>query len=45
MPSRELLDQGSTFTFETVMDLHLPNWQHVRKQLNRLPVRHETWDH
>ena len=31
--------------FSALMDLYLPNWQHLRKQLNRLPVRHEDWSY
>mgnify|MGYP003583195868 FL=1 len=31
--------------FGRLMDLYLPHWQHLRKQLNRLPVRHEEWDY
>ena len=26
-----------------LMDRHLPHWQHLRKALNRLPVRREDW--
>jgi predicted metal-dependent hydrolase len=29
--------------FRSLMDLHLPNWEHLRQRLNELPVRHETW--
>lgn len=29
--------------FVALMDLYLPHWQHLRKQLNSLPVRHENW--
>jgi len=31
--------------FSALMDLYLPNWQHLRRQLNRLPVRHEDWNY
>ena len=30
--------------FTSIMDLYLPHWQLVRRQLNRLPVGHEDWD-
>lgn len=29
--------------FTALMDLYLPQWQHLRRQLNRLPLRHESW--
>lgn len=29
--------------FSALMDLYLPHWHHLRKQLNSLPVRHEDW--
>ena len=28
-----------------VMDEYLPHWRQHRKQLNRLPVRHEEWQY
>jgi len=31
--------------FSALMDLYLPNWHHLRAQLNRLPVRHEEWQY
>jgi hypothetical protein len=38
-----LLEPTHNARFSALMDLYLPNWQHLRKQLNRLPVRHEDW--
>lgn len=31
--------------FRSLMDLHLPNWEHLRQRLNDLPVRHEIWSY
>jgi predicted metal-dependent hydrolase len=38
-----LLEPTHNARFSALMDLYLPHWQHLRKQLNRLPVRHEAW--
>ena len=38
-----LLEPSHNERFVALMDLYLPNWQHLRKQLNRLPLRHEDW--
>jgi len=38
-----LLEPTHNARFSALMDLYLPHWQHLRKQLNRLPVRHEEW--
>lgn len=38
-----LLEPTHNERFVAIMDLYLPNWQQLRKQLNRLPVRHESW--
>ena len=40
-----LLEPTQNARFVALMDLHLPHWQHLRKQLHRLPVRHEDWAH
>ena len=40
-----LLEPTHNERFSALMDLYLPNWQHLRKQLNRLPVRHEDWSY
>jgi predicted metal-dependent hydrolase len=37
-----LLEPTHNERFAALLDLHLPRWQHLRKQLNRLPVRHEV---
>lgn len=38
-----LLEPTHNVRFASLMDLFMPHWQHVRDELNRLPVRHENW--
>ena len=38
-----LLEPTHNDRFVALMNLYLPNWQHMRKQLNQLPLRHEDW--
>lgn len=40
-----LLEPTHNQRFIDLMDLYLPHWQQLRKQLNRLPVRHEDWEY
>jgi predicted metal-dependent hydrolase len=40
-----LLEPTHNSRFLAIMDQYLPGWQYRRDQLNRLPVRHENWDH
>lgn len=40
-----LLEPTHNERFVALMDLYLPNWQHIRRRLNELPVRHENWDY
>ncbi|RFP15078.1 M48 family metallopeptidase [Duganella sp. BJB475] len=40
-----LLEPTHNEKFSGLMDLYLPHWQHFRKELNTLPVRHEDWDY
>lgn len=40
-----LLEPTHNERFVALMDLYLPHWRHLRKQLNSLPVRHEDWDY
>lgn len=40
-----LLEPTHNERFVALLDLHLPHWQHLRKRLNSLPVRHEDWDY
>ena len=39
-----LLEPTHNARFLTLLDGFMPRWQSVREDLNRLPVRHETWD-
>lgn len=38
-----LLEPTHNQKFVALMELFLPHWQQLRRQLNRLPVRHESW--
>jgi len=38
-----LLEPTHNARFVGLMDLYLPHWQQLRRQLNQLPVRHEDW--
>ena len=38
-----LLEATHNHRFIALMDQFLPKWQFYRDELNRLPVRHETW--
>lgn len=38
-----LLEPTHNARFIALLDHHLPGWTNRRDQLNRLPVRHETW--
>lgn len=38
-----LLEPTHNERFVRLMDQYLPHWQHLRAQLNNLPVRHEDW--
>lgn len=38
-----LIEPTHSARFTALMDLFMPHWQHVREELNRLPVRHEDW--
>ncbi len=38
-----LLEPTHNDRFVALMNQLMPNWQHCRQVLNRLPVRHETW--
>ena len=31
--------------FMALMDHFMPKWRHIKEELNRLPVRHETWEY
>ena len=38
-----LLEHSHNARFVELMERFMPQWQHYRDQLNRLPVRHEKW--
>lgn len=38
-----LLEHTHNTRFTSLMNLFMPQWQHVRGVLNQLPVRHENW--
>lgn len=38
-----LIEPTHNARFVALMDLFLPQWKHVKDELNRLPVRHEDW--
>ncbi len=38
-----LLEPTHNARFTALMDMFMPSWQHLRKRLNQLPVRHEEW--
>ncbi|MFO6420288.1 M48 family metallopeptidase [Hylemonella sp. W303a] len=40
-----LLEPTHNERFVALLDLNLPHWQHWRRRLNSLPVRHEDWDY
>ncbi|HLK56065.1 MAG TPA: YgjP-like metallopeptidase domain-containing protein [Chthonomonadaceae bacterium] len=38
-----LLEPTHNARFTSLLDHFMPQWQHYRDTLNRLPVRHENW--
>lgn len=38
-----LLEPTHNSRFTSLMELFMPQWKHVRRELNNLPVRHEDW--
>jgi predicted metal-dependent hydrolase len=40
-----LLEPTHNARFLALMDRFMPNWQHHREELNRLPLRRETWSY
>lgn len=40
-----LLERTHNQRFISLMNEHMPRWQFYRDELNRLPVRHESWDY
>jgi predicted metal-dependent hydrolase len=40
-----LLEPTHNARFYALMDRYLPNWKHIRKQLNQTPLSHEEWEY
>lgn len=40
-----LIEPTHSNRFLTLMDKFMPHWRQIKDELNRLPVRHEEWDH
>jgi predicted metal-dependent hydrolase len=40
-----VLEPTHSARFVSLMDRFIPQWQHTRQRLNRLPVRHADWDY
>ncbi len=40
-----LIEPTHNTRFLALMDQLLPHWRQIKDELNRLPVRHEEWDH
>ncbi len=40
-----VLERTHNARFVALMDRFIPQWQHTRQRLNRLPVRHADWDY
>ncbi|MEN9489781.1 MAG: hypothetical protein RJA63_230 [Pseudomonadota bacterium] len=38
-----LIEPTHNARFTALMELFLPQWRHLKDELNRLPVRHEAW--
>ena len=40
-----LIEPTHNARFLALMDRFIPQWRQIKDELNRLPVRHEQWDH
>ncbi|MEY2820350.1 MAG: hypothetical protein RL275_3813 [Chloroflexota bacterium] len=40
-----LLEPSHNARFTSLMDKYLPNWKHVREELNRIPLSHVEWEY
>lgn len=40
-----LIEPTHSKRFLALMDKFMPHWRQIKDELNRLPVRHEEWDH
>lgn len=40
-----LIEPTHSDRFRSIMDQHLPQWTHLRDELNRAPLAHVDWDY
>jgi predicted metal-dependent hydrolase len=40
-----LIEPTHSDRFRAILNRHLPNWPHLRSQLNRAPLAHEEWEY
>ncbi len=40
-----LLERNHNDRFKSYMDNYLPNWKHIKDELNRIPVSHADWSY
>jgi len=40
-----LLARHHNSGFQSHMDTYLPNWRHLKKELNKFPVSHADWNY
>lgn len=40
-----LIERHHTDRFRNLMDTAMPSWRHVRAELNRAPLAHESWEY
>jgi hypothetical protein len=40
-----LIEPTHSERFRAILSRHLPNWPHLRNQLNRAPLAHEDWEY
>ena len=40
-----LIEPTHNARFLSLLDRFMPHWRQIKDELNRLPVRHEAWDH
>ncbi len=40
-----ILEPTHNERFQGLMQKYMPDWEHRRQVLNRLPVRHENWEY
>jgi hypothetical protein len=40
-----LIEPSHNARFISLMDKHLPQWRHIRDELNRAPLGHVEWEY